>query len=46
MREEKRTEMLAFILVILSTTNLIISIVKGWLWIHTAESGQVLADLL
>lgn len=29
MREEKRTEMLAFILVILSTTNLIISIVKG-----------------
>lgn len=29
MREEKRTEILAFILVILSATNLIISIIKG-----------------
>lgn len=29
MREEKRTEILAFILVILSVTNLIISIVKS-----------------
>lgn len=29
MREEKRIEILAYILVILSATNLIISIVKG-----------------
>ena len=29
MREEKRTEILAFILVILSAANLIISIIKG-----------------
>ena len=29
MREEKRTEIFAFILVILSAANLIISIIKG-----------------
>lgn len=29
MREEKRIEILAYILIILSATNLIISIVKG-----------------